>query len=70
MISDVGLPGMNGRQLADVARQHRPELPILFVTGYAENAAIRSRFIGANMDMIMKPFTFEVLAAKVADMLG
>jgi CheY-like chemotaxis protein len=39
MISDVGLPGMNGRQLAEVARKHRPKLPILFITGYAEMAA-------------------------------
>lgn len=70
MISDVGLPGMNGRQLAEIARQHRSTLPILFVTGYAENAAIRSRFVGTNMSMVMKPFTFEVLAAKVEEILA
>ena len=46
MISDVGLPGMNGRQLAEVARKHRPQLPILFITGYAENAAIRAGLPG------------------------
>lgn len=70
MISDVGLPGMNGRELAEVARKHRPELPILFATGYAENAAIRANFLGANMAMITKPFTVELLAAKVGEMLG
>lgn len=69
MISDVGLPGMNGRELAEVARKHRPELPILFATGYAENAAIRSNFLGANMDLIAKPFTVELLAAKVSEMI-
>ena len=39
LITDVGLPGLNGRQLAEIARQHRPDLKILFVTGYAEDAA-------------------------------
>src|SRR3546814_7048109 len=39
LVTDVGLPGMNGRQLADVARQHRPDLPVLFMTGYAKQAA-------------------------------
>ena len=69
MISDVGLPGMSGRELAEVARSHRPDLPILFVTGYAENAAIRSGFLGANMEMITKPFALDVLAAKIGEML-
>jgi PAS domain S-box-containing protein len=70
MISDVGLPDMNGRQLAEIARAHRPRLPILFVTGYAENAAIRAGFLGTNMSMITKPFAFGGLAAKVGEMLG
>ena len=69
MISDVGLPGMNGRQLAEVARQHRPELPVLFVTGYAENAATKASFLGTNMAMIGKPFAVEVLAAKISEMM-
>ncbi|MEW5306607.1 MAG: hypothetical protein WDW36_009061 [Sanguina aurantia] len=70
MISDVGLPGMNGRQLAEVARQHHPDLPVLFITGYAENAAIRSGFLGNNMAMITKPFSLDLLAAKIGEMLG
>lgn len=70
MISDVGLPGMNGRQLAEVARQHRPDLPILFVTGYAENAAIRAGFLGTNMAMITKPFALDALAEKISGMLA
>jgi CheY-like chemotaxis protein len=69
MISDVGLPGMNGRQLAEIARRHRPDLPILFVTGYAENAAIRADFLGTNMAMITKPFAMDTLAGKIHDML-
>ena len=44
LVTDVGLPGMNGRQLAEVARQSRPDLKVLFVTGYAQNAAVRSGF--------------------------
>ena len=70
MISDVGLPGMNGRQLAEIAREHRPDLPILFITGYAENAAIRAGFLGTNMEMITKPFAIENLSAKIAGMVG
>jgi CheY-like chemotaxis protein/two-component sensor histidine kinase len=69
MISDVGLPGLNGRQLAEIARQHHPAMPILFVTGYAENAAIRAGFVGTNMAMIGKPFQLETLAAKIGEML-
>jgi PAS domain S-box-containing protein len=70
LISDVGLPGMNGRQLADIARRHRPHLPVLFITGYAKNAAIRSSFLGTNMDMITKPFSTTDLATKVGEMLS
>ena len=69
LVSDVGLPGMNGRQLAELARQHRPGLPVLFITGYAENAAIRAGFLGTGMSMVMKPFTLDALAAKIATML-
>nr|WP_301183122.1 ATP-binding protein [Sphingomonas quercus] len=70
MVSDVGLPGMNGRQLAEIARENHPDLPILFVTGYAENAAIRAGFLGTNMAMITKPFQIEVLSAKISEMLS
>ena len=70
MISDVGLPGMNGRELAETARAHRPDLPILFITGYAENAAIRSGFLGANMSMVTKPFSMDELAAKLSQMIN
>jgi signal transduction histidine kinase len=70
MISDVGLPGMNGRELAETARAHRPDLPILFITGYAENAAIRSGFLAANMSMVTKPFSLDELGAKVSQMIA
>jgi len=44
LVTDVGLPGMNGRQLAEIGRQIRPELKVLFITGYAEHAAVRGGF--------------------------
>ncbi|MBX3565158.1 MAG: response regulator [Sphingomonas sp.] len=70
MISDVGMPGMNGRELADLAREHRPDLPILFITGYAEHATIRSGFLGAGMSMITKPFSLDGLATKISELIG
>jgi len=70
MISDVGLPGMNGRQLAEIARELRPELPVLFATGYAAGATVRGDFLDANMAMVSKPFTLEQLAQRVSEMLG
>jgi signal transduction histidine kinase/CheY-like chemotaxis protein len=69
MISDVGLPGMNGRQLAEIGRQHRPQLKVLFITGYAEHAAVRGGFLDSGMQMITKPFTFDLLTAKVREMI-
>ncbi|WAH61459.1 ATP-binding protein [Pseudomonas silvicola] len=70
LVSDVGLPGgMNGRQLAEIGRQLRPGLKVLFVTGYAEHAAVRGGFLDAGMQMITKPFTFDRLTAKVREMI-
>ncbi|WP_312395532.1 hybrid sensor histidine kinase/response regulator [Stutzerimonas kunmingensis] len=69
LVTDVGLPGMNGRQLADVARQHRPDLPVLFMTGYAKQAA-SADFLEPGMDMISKPFNLDALAKRVRDMLA
>ena len=70
MITDVGLPGLNGRQLAEIVRQRRPGLPVLFVTGYAPNAAIRGDFLAEGMRMISKPFGLEALTATLREMLG
>ncbi|MBK3870317.1 response regulator [Pseudomonas stutzeri] len=69
LISDVGLPGMNGRQLADIARQQRPGLKVLFATGYAESFAAND-FLGPDMAVITKPFAIDVLATKVGEILG
>ncbi|WP_065260527.1 PAS domain-containing hybrid sensor histidine kinase/response regulator [Pseudomonas bananamidigenes] len=70
LVTDVGLPGMNGRQLAEIARQHRPGLKVLFMTGYAQNAAERQGFLEDGMDMVAKPFSIEQLAAKIRTMLS
>ncbi|RYG58458.1 response regulator, partial [bacterium] len=68
LISDVGLPGMNGREVATIARKQRPELRILFISGYAKNAVVRSGFLDPGMSMITKPFTLEELSTHVQRM--
>ena len=70
LVTDVGLPGMNGRQLAEIARQRRPGLKVLFMTGYAEKAAERQGFLEQGMDMVAKPFSIDLLANKIRAMLG
>ncbi|WP_217991093.1 PAS domain S-box protein [Novosphingobium sp. Chol11] len=69
LITDIGLPGLNGRQLADAARELRPSLKVLFMTGYAENAALASGFLEPGMEMITKPFAMEALATRIRSML-
>ncbi|MES2818220.1 MAG: response regulator [Pseudomonadota bacterium] len=69
LISDVGLPGMNGRQLAEIARQVRPCLKVLFITGYAEHAALRTGSLESGMQMITKPFALNNLTRKVREMI-
>ena len=70
LVTDVGLPGLNGRQLAEIARQQRPGLKVLFITGYAEKAAERYGFLAEGMDMITKPFSLERLGSKIRDMIN
>jgi len=70
LVSDVGLPGgMNGRQLADAARVHRPGLKVLFITGYAESAAWGGGMPDPDMQVLTKPFALDVLTAKVEAMM-
>jgi PAS domain S-box-containing protein len=70
LVTDVGLPGMNGRQLADQARETRPELKILFITGYAESVAISDGFLQPGMEMITKPFELDNLARRIRAMVS
>ncbi|WP_431311044.1 PAS domain-containing protein [Methylobacterium nigriterrae] len=69
LVTDVGLPGLNGRQLADQARETRPELKVLFITGYAENAMFGNGQLDPGMQMITKPFPVEALATRIRAMI-
>jgi PAS domain S-box-containing protein len=69
MVADVGLPGMNGRRLAEIGRNMRPGLKILLMTGYAEKAALRSEFLQHKMRLIAKPFTPDELSKQVQEIL-
>ncbi|RYF17786.1 MAG: response regulator, partial [Oxalobacteraceae bacterium] len=70
LITDVGLPnGMNGRQVADHAGALRPGLKVLFITGFAENAAVGNGHLEPGMELLTKPFTLEALTSKVAAMI-
>jgi PAS domain S-box-containing protein len=70
LVTDIGLPGLNGRQVAEAARLLRPDLKILFMTGYAETAAMKAGFLGEGMHMITKPFGIDLLAARVSEILA
>jgi PAS domain S-box-containing protein len=71
LITDVGLPGgMNGRQVADAGRVGRPSLQVLFITGFAENAAVGDGHLDTGMQILTKPFPMARLTAKVHDILA
>jgi len=70
LITDVGLPGgMNGRQIAEAARQLRPDLQVLFITGYAENAVLNHGHIERGMEVLTKPFAVDDLVRRVSRLL-
>ncbi len=69
LVTDIGLPGLNGRQVADAARVTRPELKVLFMTGYAENAALASGFLEPGMALITKPFAMDILATRIREII-
>ena len=69
LISDVGLPGMNGRQLAEIARGIIPNIKVLFMTGYAASAADQADFLGRDMTIITKPFDIEKLGLTIRRIL-
>jgi PAS domain S-box-containing protein len=69
LVTDIGLPGLNGRQVADAARLLRPGLKVLFMTGYAENAIAGSDYLGEGVELITKPFAIDAFTQRVAAML-
>ncbi|WP_448207609.1 PAS domain S-box protein [Azospirillum sp. sgz302134] len=70
VVTDVGLPGMNGRQLAEVVRQRRPGLGVLFMTGYAYDATLGTGILEPGCEVLQKPFETGALVARVTDMLA
>jgi CheY-like chemotaxis protein len=66
LVTDVGLSGgMNGRQMADAGRGTRPDLKVLFITGYAENAAVGNGHLAPGMHVLTKPFAMHALASRI-----
>jgi two-component system, NtrC family, sensor kinase len=70
LLTDVVMPGMNGRALGDAARQHRPGLQILYMTGYSRNAIVHQGRLDPGVSLIQKPFSESVLASRVHEMLA
>ena len=70
LVTDVGLPGgMNGRQVADAARERRPGLRVLFITGYAENAVLSHGHLDPGMHVMTKPFAMNDLASRIKELI-
>jgi CheY-like chemotaxis protein len=70
LVTDVGLPGgLNGRQLADAVRADRPGLKVLFITGFAETAALGSGRLEPGMQVMTKPFALDALALRIRSMI-
>jgi CheY-like chemotaxis protein len=70
LITDVGLPGgLNGRQVADAARQKRPDLKVLFITGYAENAVLSHGHLEPGMHVLTKPFSMDAMGQRISELM-
>ena len=69
LFTDVVMPGMTGRELADAARQHQHDLKILYTSGYTRNAIVHGGRLDPGVEMIAKPFSYQALAQKVRDVL-
>jgi len=69
LFTDVVMPEMNGRKLAEEARKQRPDLKILFTTGYTQNAIVHGGILDRGVDLIVKPYPVDKLARKIREML-
>lgn len=69
LFTDVVMPGMSGRELADAAREIRPTLKVLYTSGYTRNAIVHGGRLDAGVELIAKPFTYAALAQKIRDVL-
>ena len=71
LVTDVGLPGgMNGRQMADAARVSRPDLKVLFITGFAETTLLNDGQLDPGMAVLTKPFAVDTLAALIRELIA
>jgi signal transduction histidine kinase/ActR/RegA family two-component response regulator len=70
LLTDIVMPEMNGRQLAEEARRRRDDLKVLYFTGFTRNAIVHNGLLDQGVHLMTKPFTLEQLAAKVREMLG
>lgn len=71
LITDVGLPGgLNGRQVADAARARRPDLKVIFITGFAENAVVGNAQLEPGVRLVTKPFAMELIKTEIAELLS
>jgi PAS domain S-box-containing protein len=69
LFTDVVMPDMNGARLVEEARRRRPDIKVLFTTGYTRNAVVHNGILDPGVDLIGKPFTLETLAAKLRAVL-
>jgi signal transduction histidine kinase len=65
LLTDIVMPGMNGRKLADAALALRPELQVVFMTGFTKNAVVHNGFVDPGVKLLTKPFTYNELASKI-----
>ena len=70
LLTDVGLPGLNGQQVAERARQCRPDIRVLFMTGYVGRATTQAEWLGPGMQMVVKPFAVQTLEQAIDRIMG
>jgi len=69
LLTDIVMPGMNGRQLADELLHRQPSLKVLFMTGYSRNAIVHQGRLDPGVSLLQKPLTQVILATKIRDIL-